>query len=140
MNVIPYSTLTTPRGQGVTGGQLELIPVDRQLRPAADQLQPVPQQYPQQVPVAGGSGETLILILAAAIMFTAWRKSKAMRWPIAAALVAGVLLAGSVIGPMIKQTSGSAGTQMENMVNGFGTGGTTTPSGYTSPGGYRTTP
>lgn len=87
------------------------------------------QQVPQQAPVSTASGETLVLILCIAIAVTAWRKSKSVRWPIAASLIAGVLLAGSIVGPMIKQTSGQAGTQMENMVSGVqnGTTGTTRP-------------
>lgn len=93
--------------------------------PATDVRQQ-PQQYPQQAPIGGTSGETLILILCVALVFTAWRKTKSIRLPLAAAIIAGVLLAGSVVGPMIKQTSGSAGTQMENMVNGVQNGGTGT--------------
>lgn len=93
--------------------------------PATDVRQQ-PQQYPQQAPIGGTSGETLILILCIALVFTAWKKTKSIRLPLAAAIIAGVLLAGSVVGPMIKQTSGSAGTQMENMVNGVQNGGTGT--------------
>lgn len=87
---------------------------------------PPPQQYPQQAPV-DASGKTLVLILAIAIVITAWRKSKAVRWPLGAALIAGVLLGGSVFAPMVHQMAGSLGGQMESMVNGFSNGGSAAP-------------
>lgn len=99
-----------------------------------------PQQYqqpqvPQQLPGIS-SGSTLVLILCGALVFTTCKKNKAMRWPIFAAIVVGVLVSGSVIGSTVKQTSGTAGTQMEQMVNGFNTG-TGTGTGNTS---YQTQP
>lgn len=112
-----------------TTGELAVIPISAVTgHPMA--AEPVQQQQvPQQAPISTASGETLVLILCVAIAITAWRKSKAVRWPIAASLIAGVLLAGSIVGPMIKQTSGQAGTQMENMVNGVQNGGTGTTGG-----------
>lgn len=84
-----------------------------------------PQQVPQQSPtLSTASGETLVLILCSLVVVSAWRKGRAHKWPLLAAIVVGTLLAGSVVGPMIKQTSGSAGTQMENMVSGVQNGGT----------------
>lgn len=108
-------------------GELTVIPAGtgQPTQTRAVAAEPTQQQVPQQAPISTGSGETLILILCVAIAITAWRKSKAVRWPIAASLIAGVLLAGSIVGPMIKQTSGQAGTQMENMVNGVQNGGAT---------------
>lgn len=111
-----------------TTGELAIIPIGggQPVTVHAAAAEPIQQQQvPQQAPISTASGETLILILCVAIVFAAWRKSKAVRWPLVAGIVAGVLLAGSVVGPMIKQTSGQAGTQMENMVNGVQNGGTT---------------
>ncbi|MFC9973499.1 hypothetical protein ACFVH6_21655 [Spirillospora sp. NPDC127200] len=86
------------------------------------QYQQVPQ-YPQQYAAPNvGSGMTLVMLAAGAMFIMTWRKSKNMRLPLGAALVFGVLIAGSAVGLMVKQTSGVAGNQVEQMVNGIGTG------------------
>lgn len=98
--------------------------------PATDVRQQ-PQQVPQQIPSGSVSGETLVLLLAAGFCIAAWRRSKTMRLPIVAALIVGVLMAGSMFGLMVKQTAGTSGTQMENMVNGVKSGNGTGGAGTT---------
>ncbi|MCP2339142.1 hypothetical protein [Actinomadura rupiterrae] len=78
-----------------------------------------PQQYPTAQFPAQDSGRTLILIIAVFAVVMAWKRHKTTRVPIVAALIVGLILAGSVFGPTALQTISNTGGQVQNAVNGI---------------------